>query len=142
MRASASSRELFWRKVSKGDDCWLWQGARTRGGGGFYGSFRLEGRSRGAHRIAYEWERGPIPDGLVLDHLCRTTLCVNPAHLEPTTIVENVRRGQTAVHRAAERDGEAWIAAQQMRDTPYQSPTGDMIASALQRARTEARRHT
>ncbi|MDQ1426633.1 MAG: hypothetical protein QOK39_109 [Acidimicrobiaceae bacterium] len=44
------------------------------------------------HRWSYEQLVGPIPDGLVLDHLCRVTACVNPAHLEPVTLAENFRR--------------------------------------------------
>lgn len=40
----------------------------------------------------YEYYRGPIPDGLELDHLCRRRDCVNPAHLEPVTSSENKRR--------------------------------------------------
>lgn len=46
-----------------------------------------------AHRYVYESIRGPIPEGLVLDHLCRNTSCVNPDHLEPVTYGENFRRG-------------------------------------------------
>ena len=49
-----------------------------------------------AHRVSYEMAKGSIPPGLQLDHLCRTTLCVNPAHLEPVTPKENIRRGSTA----------------------------------------------
>lgn len=44
----------------------------------------------------YEAFVGPIPDGLQIDHLCRVRHCVNPAHLEPVTIAENVRRGAAA----------------------------------------------
>ena len=46
-----------------------------------------------AHRVAYEALIGPIPKGLCLDHLCRVRYCVNPAHLEPVTVRENVLRG-------------------------------------------------
>ena len=72
--------------------CWLWTGATDRGGYGRIGSGR---RGRGtllAHRAMYEIDKGPIPDGLGLDHLCRVRCCVNPAHLDPTTTGENARR--------------------------------------------------
>ena len=48
-----------------------------------------------AHRAIYEWKRGPIPDGMKLDHLCRNPSCVNPDHLEIVTQCENVRRGNS-----------------------------------------------
>ena len=88
----------FWKKVS-GDrnehECWQWIGARTGSG---YGNFVLSGiRGREqpipAHRFSYILHRGPIPEGLHLDHLCRNRFCVNPAHLEPVTCGENLRRG-------------------------------------------------
>lgn len=47
-----------------------------------------------AHRLVYEKEVGPIPDGLQIDHLCRNRWCVNSEHLEPVTIKENVLRGE------------------------------------------------
>ena len=65
--------------------CWLWTGACTGSG---YGNFR----SHAAHRIVYELLRGPIPEGLELDHLCRVVSCVNPDHLEAVTPrVNNLR---------------------------------------------------
>lgn len=84
--------ERFRAKFSIGaDGCWIWNGSAAHGR---YGSFREGGRVLTAHRFAYEATVGPIPEGLELDHLCRVTLCVNPAHLEPVTHAENVRRGR------------------------------------------------
>lgn len=72
------------------DSCWLFEGWLQRG----YGLVRNgKGRKMPAHRTAYEFYIGPVPDGLCLDHLCRVRNCVNPAHLEPVTVAENNRRG-------------------------------------------------
>lgn len=49
-----------------------------------------------AHRWTYTQHRGPIPDALPLDHLCRNHSCVNPSHLEPATSAVNTRRGRRA----------------------------------------------
>ena len=70
--------------------CWIWTGQTTIAG---YGQFTRNRKTIYAHRAMYESEVGPIPEGLVIDHLCRTPSCVNPAHLEPVTNAENVRRG-------------------------------------------------
>jgi hypothetical protein len=94
----------FWAKVNKDGPlsahrpdlgpCWLWTAAHHR-----YGIFQPEKGNQLAHRIAYEMLVGPVPEGLELDHLCRVTLCVNPAHLEPVTHRENVRRGKSVALR-------------------------------------------
>lgn len=57
-----------------------------------YGVCRHDGKYRKAHRVSYEVFVGPIPDGLEMDHLCRNRACINPAHLEPVTHLENMRR--------------------------------------------------
>jgi hypothetical protein len=82
----------FWEQVERPTlfDCWVWTGARTSEG---YGQIRIDGRKWPAHRLAYTLVRGPIPDELVLDHLCRTHDCINPAHLEPVSTAENILRG-------------------------------------------------
>jgi hypothetical protein len=72
------------------NDCWEWQAASTGAG---YGVMFYEGRMQMAYRVAYQLIVGPIPAGLVMDHLCRNPRCVNPAHVEPVTQRENVRRG-------------------------------------------------
>jgi hypothetical protein len=84
----------FWSKVNKTADCWLWTASTNSTG---YGSFSpAVGERVLAHRWSYEQLVGPIPAGLVIDHLCRTPRCVKPAHLEPVTQRENVRRGAAA----------------------------------------------
>lgn len=98
MPAKRDPKIRFWEKVDKTDDCWLWTG-HTRGG---YGRLKIGSKHRQAHRLAYEWLVGPIPEGKAhLDHLCRVRHCVNPAHLEPVTHRENVLRGESVVAKQA-----------------------------------------
>lgn len=78
--------ERFWPRVNKTATCWFWAGFTNDEGYGHFGKTR-------AHRWAYESRFGPIPDGLVIDHLCRTRSCVNPSHLEAVTNQENLDRG-------------------------------------------------
>lgn len=78
-------KERRWAQVEKSDGCWLWLGARDR-----HGYARCGGELM--HRWCYEESVGLIPPGLDLDHLCRNRLCVNPAHMEPVTHGENMRR--------------------------------------------------
>lgn len=77
--------------VDKSGECWEWGGYRNEDG---YGQIKVEGRMQGAHRVVYEHEIGPIPEGLELDHLCKNRACVNPAHLEPVTGRVNILRGE------------------------------------------------
>lgn len=72
-------------------ECWTWTGASSHG----YGSFRLAGRMQAAHRIGYVdgGRKNRIPEGHVLDHLCRNKLCVRASHLDPVEMRANVDRG-------------------------------------------------
>jgi hypothetical protein len=74
--------------------CWIWVGARYRLGYGQIGRGGIGGGVFLAHRLFYEKYKGPIPEGMELDHKCREPSCVNPDHLEAVTHRENVRRGK------------------------------------------------
>lgn len=67
-----------------------------------YVQIKRGGRIYLAHRWYYEQHVGPIPAGLDLDHTCRVTRCVNPAHLEPVTTTENIRRSSATKLTAAD----------------------------------------
>jgi hypothetical protein len=68
--------------------CWVWTGALDKDG---YGQVSVQGKTKQAHWASYENERGPVKDGLELDHKCENRPCVNPAHLQEVTHEENVR---------------------------------------------------
>ncbi len=103
MPATMPVEYRFWQKVNKdgplwnGTPCWLWLASTSNG----YGQISVDGHDRQAHRVAYEMLVGPIPQGLQLDHLCRTQICVNPEHTEPVTQRVNILRGVGITAQAA-----------------------------------------
>lgn len=115
MRRGAPLRERIELRVLKTDKCWYWTGNINRGG---YGTIRIGGQTKLAHRVAYEEFVGPIPEGFVVDHVCRNRACVrpDPKHLEPVTHLENVRRG-ASMHRSSHcchgheftEDNTSWV---------------------------------
>jgi hypothetical protein len=79
--------ERFWSKVDKTGDCWIWKASLTHSG---YGQFYHQGGPVRAHRLSYEMEYGPIPNGMYVLHSCDTPACVNPKHLSVGTQKDNL----------------------------------------------------
>lgn len=100
----------FWERFDKqwipepNSGCWIWIGALDRAGYGCIGK-KINGKwvMAKAHRVSFERAKGSIPEGLVPDHLCRITCCVNPDHMEAVTQKENVLRGKSAPAKNARK---------------------------------------
>ena len=80
----------FWLSVLLTPGCWKWTGVKTGTG---YGRILDGEKGLCAHRVSYELMYGPIPPGMIIDHLCRNRACVRPDHLEIVTHKENILRG-------------------------------------------------
>ena len=85
---------LFWKKVHKGEKCWEWTGCLSTEGYGRFGTVKV---THYAHRVSYEWYKGPITNKVVR-HKCDNPKCVKPDHLEIGTYKDNscdmVERGR------------------------------------------------
>lgn len=80
------------------ETCWLWPGAKRADGYGMIAAKCHTGgvdhygwRATSTHRLMWHLTNGPIPAGMVIDHLCSVRACCNPAHLQVITQAENVR---------------------------------------------------
>lgn len=101
----ANTEPLLW------SGCLIWT-ASTKGGG--YGAIWVGDRTIGAHRYAWERAHGPIPDGMVVDHLCWQPLCCEVSHLRLATAAENARnrkpgrRSRSGIRNVYPMSGGGW----------------------------------
>lgn len=71
--------------------CWIWKLNVDKYTG--YARIKRDGKGQNVHKYYWEKVNGKVPDGLVLDHLCRIKKCMRPDHLEAVTVAENTQRG-------------------------------------------------
>lgn len=90
MRGKSPLYRLMAKTTTDENGCINFHGAKARGG---YGFVRVDGKNLYTHRVAYESQVGTIPEGMVIDHLCRNRACVNVEHLEVVTPQVNTLRG-------------------------------------------------
>lgn len=91
---------MSYYRVNEITGCWIWQGPLSAG----YGITRRNGKVIGAHRLAYEDAKGPIPDGMQIHHRCEQPLCVNPDHLTVVTKKQNARGRRPSVSKLTPED--------------------------------------
>ena len=111
----------FWEKVEKTGTCWNWTGSTTKPNGEGYGQIAVSGRIRAmAHRVSYEWSKGPIPEGMFLDHTCHNRKCVNPDHLRVVTTKQNAEH-RIGANRHNKSSG--------VRNVTWFAPTGKWLVN-------------
>lgn len=91
---------LLSKVVAGPQGCWVWTDYISPKG---YGRFWDGSRIQLAHRVSYELHRGPITEGLQIDHLCRNRRCIRPDHLEVVTSRENWQRGNSITRALADK---------------------------------------
>ena len=128
-------QDRFWPKVAKSiDGCWNWTAVKWKNGYGFIGRGGAGAGNIGAHRLSWELEHGPIPEGLDVCHRCDNRSCVRPDHLFLGTAKQNmedcVSKGR--MHRG-ERTGSSKLTAHQVKEIRRCHSLGDTL-TALGRA--------
>lgn len=123
--------ERFWTKVNKTPTCWLWTAATSKG----YGKFGMRhGVVRSAHRLAWEMEVGPIPEGLMVLHHCDVPACVRPDHLYLGTAADNwrdtlARSRRPPTYNNGETNAAAKLTSRDVADIRSRLTAGESVRS-------------
>jgi len=113
-RVDEQVSDRFWAKVDKSGSCWEWTGAIAPTG---YGMLSIHDKAVTAHRTVWRMLKGPIPDGLHIDHICHNRKCVRIDHLRLATPKQNVENhsgarsdSQTGIRGVSPSRGGGWVA--------------------------------
>ena len=83
LRERLSAKQVPCSEVACECDCLRWDGTLDKDG---YGRIIVNGRRVGVHRASWELEVGPVPPGLVIDHVkdrgCAHKDCSKIEHLD------------------------------------------------------------
>lgn len=101
------AKEIVKHKKEK-TGCWIWDGA-LRGKCG-YGAIKHNGKTYNVHRLAYQLEKGEIPDGKMVSHKCKNKLCVNPEHLFLATKKDLPQRKPVSIKKRVSKPVDPQIA--------------------------------
>lgn len=131
-KLSDSNIKKFWYGVTKTPDCWIWSGRLDSDGR--YGNIWIDGRIVKAHRVSYVLHKGPIPDNLIVRHLCHNKLCVNPDHLEAGTSQDNANDEKLAGKtQTGELSWASKLTADQVREIRLRYENGETNQRELAR---------
>jgi hypothetical protein len=141
---SAEQIARFWSYVDRRGigDCWPWTAAVAASGyGRFYAGRASAGRGNcyRPHRVAYALTYGAIDESLQVDHLCRNRLCVNPAHMELVTLIENSLRAGVEIGLNAVKT-HCKYGHEFTPENIYTPPRGGRICRACERRKKSAPR--
>ena len=102
--------ERFIMRTAWDGSCLVWMGRKSRSG---YGRMSIGSKNVAAHRYSWEIANGPIPAGMVIDHICHNPACVLPEHLRIATTAENARnrKGTNMNNRSSGYRNVQWVPA-------------------------------
>ena len=119
---AANRERRFWANVDcKAEwECWHWKRKFSKR----YPSYC----EMGAHRYSYELHYGPVPDGLVVMHVCDNTACVNPHHLrigsQATNRADCVQKNR---HAKGSRQGHSRFTEYDIRQIRTRRSSGELL---------------
>lgn len=123
----------IWKHIIKGSegDCWpcICKGQDRQG----HKLFGVLGKKYYAHRLVYELEKGEIPEGMLIMHLCNNPSCCNPKHLELGTKSQNTKQAYAhnpnlRIARLGHNNGRSKLTAEQITDIRASSDSHESAA--------------